>query len=299
MRPMKLSSGRDSKDANILLESRKLIVNEAMRNQNYSIGDLLKNNTSLMVRDYGGYAGLKTVSSRGLSSENTLVLFNEARINDLRTGSFDFSSLGTQSVDFIEVYKSSEIENPRPAPGGVVKLYSGNLSGENSANLGVRFGSNSLKSLFAQYKASFSGISGALNFERSYSTNDYNYGFEAKEFSRNNAFFSKTFISGDFQWRLNKWKFKIYSHFSTLNNGIPGFVVTNNNSTSSALTKTNSFLSIANIENKLSEELTYRSTLTYQNQKHSLTDPLGQLFIVPFKAECRSSGSRNFSKSFP
>ena len=71
---------------------------------NYSkVGDLLRKKTLLFIRDYGG---LQTVSSRGMSAENTLVLFNEAKVNDLRTGAFDFSSLPASVIEEAKYIKN-------------------------------------------------------------------------------------------------------------------------------------------------------------------------------------------------
>ncbi|MCK5457080.1 MAG: TonB-dependent receptor plug domain-containing protein, partial [Melioribacteraceae bacterium] len=99
------------KDYENSIISEKIELNQYEQNRFASTAEILKSQTSLLVRDYGGEASTKTISSRGMSSENTLVLFNEARVNDLRTGTFDFSLIDLFAIDKIEYVKNNSADN--------------------------------------------------------------------------------------------------------------------------------------------------------------------------------------------
>ncbi|MCF6269377.1 MAG: TonB-dependent receptor plug domain-containing protein [Melioribacteraceae bacterium] len=231
----------------------------------------------MLVRDYGGETSAKTVSSRGMSSENTLILFNEARVNDLRTGSFDFSTLELYAIDKIEYVKNNSADNI--SAGGVLKITSGNLDNQNSVNIGGMVNSNLTQKYFGSISYSKNNFSFGSNYIRSYSPNEYNYIFEGEKLKRKNAQYSKTFVNADVKWSSTDFVLKFYTHYSHLSSGLPGFVVTNNTASSKALNLTNSWLSIANVNYSISNNLVFVSTLSYHNQFLEMEDPQNQLLI--------------------
>lgn len=257
--------------------SEKIELDNIEKIKYTSTAEVLKSKTSLLVRDYGGEASTKTVSARGMSSENTLILFNEARVNDLRTGTFDFSTLDLFAIDKIEYIKNNSAENI--TAGGVLKITSGNTDNKNSATIGTMFNSNSTEKYYGSINYSKNNFSFGSNYIRSYSPNEYNYIFEGEELKRKNAQYSKTFINGDVKWSSNNFVIKFYTHYSHLLNGLPGYVVTNNTASSKAITLTNSWLNIANINYSISKKLTFASTLSYHNQYLKMEDPEHRLLL--------------------
>ena len=242
-----------------------------------STAEILKSKTSLLIRDYGGEGSTKTASSRGMSSENTLVLFNEARVNDLRTGTFDLSLLDLFTIDKIEYVKNSLSDNI--SAGGVLKITSENLRNQNSAVFGAMFNNNSTKKYYGSLNYSNNGFSIGTNYIRSYSPNEFKYKFEGEEYERENAQYSKTFLNGDIKWSNRRLVVKFYIHYSHLLNGLPGYVVSNNYSSSKASNLTNSWLSIGNIDYTISKTLNFTTTLSYHNQFLNMEDPQNQLLI--------------------
>jgi vitamin B12 transporter len=240
-----------------------------------SIGDVLKKQTLLFVKDYGG---LQTISFRGMSAENTLVLFNEARVNDLQTGTFDFSILPLNGLDKAEFVKNST--SGFLTSGGIVKLFSGNSKGENNSAFGLAFNSNSTQGYFASVKKAGNKYSFSINANRSFSSNKYAYFFEGKKHFRENAFFSKSFLSGEAEWKNQNAVVKFYSHYSHLLNGLPGFIVSNNLASSKASSESNSFLGVASSDFQLSRHGTLKSVLSFNSQSLTLNDPEGQLFYT-------------------
>ncbi len=240
-----------------------------------TIGDFLKKGTLLFVKDYGS---LQTVSFRGMSAENTLVLFNEARVNDLRTGTFNFADISAGSLGKIEYVKNST--SGFLTAGGVVKIYSGNETAKDFAVFGVGYNSNAAQNYFASVKKSSGSFSFSLNVRRAFSSNEYGYLFEGKEYSRKNAFFSKSFANAQLEWRSRKFVLKFYSHYSHLLSGLPGFVVTNNQASSKSSSLSNSFLNIFNLFVKLSRNSSLKTTASFNFQDLKINDPAGELFYL-------------------
>ncbi len=269
-------------------------VNDEKSSQYSGVSELLKTGTTLFIKDYGGYAGLKTVSSRGMSSENTVVFFNEARVNDLRTGTFNFAEVDSRFINQIEYSKNDEFG--MQSAGGKIALSSGNDNNENTITIGANYNSNNIKSYFASLKRAANKISYSINLNRVVSPNHYNYNFDGNNLQRSNADFSKSFVSGDLKWKSDKLIIKFYTHYSHLLNGLPGFVVTNNFSFSKASNLTNSSLSIININYALSNKLFYSSNISYHNQLVKLIDPQNQL-LIDRKSQSSTFGDFGFTNN--
>lgn len=81
----------------------------------------------MFVRDYGGVGGLKTVSMRGGSSAQSLVLLDGARLSNAQNGTFDLALLPARFVRELRVIR-----------GGVSALYGANaMTGVLDIGLGV------------------------------------------------------------------------------------------------------------------------------------------------------------------
>ncbi len=240
-----------------------------------TVGDALKKQTLLFVKDYGG---LQTVSFRGLSAENTLVLFNEARVNDLQTGTFDFSTFATSSVERIEYLKNST--QGILTAGGVIKIFTDTGAKENLTVLGLGFNSTLSQNYFATVKRRVNKFNFIVSANRSYSPNGYEYYFEGQKHRRQNAFYSKSFLSGELQWQSKYFLLKYYVHYSHLLNGLPGFVVSNNYASEKASSLSDSFLNIVNALFKLTNRSSVKSVLSVNSQSLTLKDPAGSLFFV-------------------
>lgn len=252
-----------------------------------SVGDYLKNQTSLYVKDYGGAGGQKSVSSRGMSSENTMVLFNEARVNDLRTGIFDFNSVDINSIDKVVYLKSFDYDTPFSTPGGVIKLSTDAYIDSSRLALHVKINSDDLKSFGFTASTGMAGLLIRINGERCWSANNYRYIFEGNEHNRENSWLSKTFISGDVIKNGSNYSAKLYSNYSFFNSGIPGFVATNNLASSRAANKTVSTLNILNGEYYINENYSVAGNINYNYQTLVIDDPDGVIFYSNTKKESR------------
>ena len=255
---------------NSLLKKEIINLDEETKLINNNPVDVLESSSSIFVKDYGGRGALKTVSARGLSSENTIILFNEAKVNDISTGGFDFSKLSSVSIDKIEYLKSSSED--LTSAGGIVSLFSGNYDRTNAKSLGIKYGSENYQSLFASINHTLSQFSFQLKGERSYSSNNFLYNFDGKELTRHNAQFNKSFVSLNVNYLGKENVIRFYFHYSYVNNGIPGYVVTNNYNSSNAVNRSESFLPIINYTKTLSDNFYFESSLHTQIQSLVLFD---------------------------
>ncbi len=258
----------DVSDINIKIEER------GVYNQ---VADLLKTRSPLFIKDYGGYSGLKTISFRGMSSENTLVLFNEARVNDLRSGAFDFAGVGINAVDKMTFYETEF--NGEISSGGALNLTAGTLPNKNNLNLGISYSSLNSQSFFGNGGYKNGALSAVFNFERSFSPNEFPFKFEGESLRRANADYQKTFFGGALIYTTEKYYAKVYSHYSYFQNGLPGFVVTNNVNSSLAETFSKTFLTTANFVAELSKRTEYKAVASFTEQTIGITDTTNELLI--------------------
>lgn len=83
----------------------------------FSITDILLRSPGLQIGDYGGYAGIKTVSLRGLGSAHTSIYLDGVRLSNLQSGQGDLGMLNTDNIDQAVVdYAGNSIvfNTPRP-----------------------------------------------------------------------------------------------------------------------------------------------------------------------------------------
>ncbi len=261
---------------NIYSAQEKVITGDSESFRFETPGELIAQRSSLTLKDYGS-GSLKLISARGMAPENTIVLFNEARVNDLRTGAFNFASLSPLSADRIEINRSDENNLLNPA-GGIVRLYSENSGSANRIRGGYKSGPSGGSSFYASSDLSRGNIAGRATFERTWSSNHFKYQFEGERLERENSWFSKTFAGGGIDFKSEKHLLKLYSHYSFFENGIPGFVVSNNTASSRSSGKSEALLFIVNSFYEISNRAILKNTINYSFQEYSVYDPAGKIF---------------------
>ncbi|HNW59689.1 MAG TPA: TonB-dependent receptor plug domain-containing protein [bacterium] len=85
--------------------------------------EALQSTQGITIKDYGGLAGMKTVSLRGSSSEQVLVLLDGQRINNPQTGQVDLGQIPLEGIKQIEVVRGGNSAlYGADAVGGVINL---------------------------------------------------------------------------------------------------------------------------------------------------------------------------------
>ncbi|MCK4812936.1 MAG: TonB-dependent receptor [Candidatus Marinimicrobia bacterium] len=101
------------------LITRELIDDAAAQN----VAELLRSVPSLQIKDYGGIGNMKTISLRGASAAQVLVLKDGQRINNPQNGEVDLALISTEHIERIEIVRggSSAIYGAE-ALGGVLHI---------------------------------------------------------------------------------------------------------------------------------------------------------------------------------
>lgn len=242
-----------------------------------TIGDLLKTSSSIFIRDYGA-GSPQTISYRGLGAENSIILFNDAAVSDLRTGIFDFSTFSSNDADVI-TFSTDDFHSAILSPGGVMNIHSA-LAENDRANISVKIGSHSAKSLFLSCGKKINNFFVKGIFSRNYSSNNFNYIFEGKEFARANSDYSNSFAALSAGFKDDTKFIRFYSHFHKYNNGIPGFVVTNNPASSVARSYSTTHLGVINYNQILSSRMNWENVFAYSNNSFKIADPSGVVIYL-------------------
>src|SRR5580698_3393477 len=84
-----------------------------------SIADAAKYFSGVLIKDYGGIGGLKTISVRSLGALNTSLLYDGIPVADAQTGQIDLSKFSSTFVQSIELSEANPQQILLPA-----RLYS-------------------------------------------------------------------------------------------------------------------------------------------------------------------------------
>ncbi|GAB6137057.1 TonB-dependent receptor plug domain-containing protein [Halanaerobaculum tunisiense] len=108
----------------------------------HNVADLLRDVSSVNIGDHGGPAGQKTISIRGSSSSQVLVLIDSQPINSRQNGQVDLGRLPIDQIEKIEVLKgpASSLYGAN-ALGGVVNITTKSGSQQPVTNVEATFGS--------------------------------------------------------------------------------------------------------------------------------------------------------------
>jgi len=109
---------------------------------------------------------------------------------------------------------------------------------------------------------------------------------------RTNSHFNKTFVDGNIFANSEWLKINAYGMYSYFNSGIPGFVVTNNYSSSRAANLSRSYLGVLKADFILSDEFTFITVNNYNKQDLKISDPDG---VVIYNSESKESNLYDFT----
>jgi len=109
------------------------IINLNKKNINLSLGEILKNKSSISISQSGGIAGMNQLRMRGGEANHVLVLIDGIEANDPASGSeYDFSHLYSYNFENIEILRGSYSNVHGPdAISGVINIKTKNKSGAN------------------------------------------------------------------------------------------------------------------------------------------------------------------------
>lgn len=181
----------------------------------FSVSETLQCSPALHVGDNGGFAGLKTVSLRGLGSAHTAVYIDGVRVGNVQSGQSDLGMLGTDMFSFAVVdyaQNSISFNTVRPSfdrmpVGGSVRMTMGSFGTYlPSARLDFRLSENMSLSANAAYVSS---------------KGDYVYGNGLR---RANNDIRQVRAGVDLFGELNEGDYHVKAYYNDARRGTPGSV---------------------------------------------------------------------------
>ena len=204
-----------------------------------SVADAAKYFSGVVIKDYGGIGGLKTVSVRSLGANHTAVMYDGIVIGDAQGGQIDLGRLSLDNIQSIQLYSNQPADILIPArsyaSASVLALSSLlNNNKERSVTLKLKAGSFGFFNPAFSYKSPVGkNMMQALSAE--YQSADGSYHFIDYETGRgrskrNNAGIKAYRIEYDAAYFIsdsNRIKLKLYYYHSK--RGLPGAVILYNN----------------------------------------------------------------------
>lgn len=236
-----------------------------------TLADIISRNFGLFVKDYGGSGSLKQISFRGMSPENSLVLFNGVRVNDIRTGGFDLSGIFPGELRTAE-FSTSAAADGEISAGGVLKI---DTRGRNDYSFisTEKMDDAGMVSISGSGNYSSGNFYGGIAAERMWSPNRFDYEFDGAKLQRENAHFNRSFASLSLGYISKDFVVDFYANYGFYKAGVPGFVVSNNASSSGATNTTEGTLNILRFATSFNEKSGIESSIGYSNQLLNFDDP--------------------------
>jgi outer membrane receptor for Fe3+-dicitrate len=134
-----------------IISARDLRVNNVQ-----NIGEALQRVPGVSIRNYGGFGDMKTISIRGSSSGQVLILLDGQRLNNAQSGEVDLSTIPLEGVERIEVVRgSASAIYGADAVGGVINIITKSGSVEDTRI--IESGGSLLGGSFGSYGVSLNG----------------------------------------------------------------------------------------------------------------------------------------------
>ncbi len=256
---------------------------DIQQSNSLTVADAVKFFPGVLVRDYGGIGGLKTISVRSLGANHTGVLYDGMIMGDARAGLIDLGRISTENLDYIRLYQSGGTDALLPA-----RSYA-------SANLLVMATSTSfLKDASETWFSFKAGSFGLINpsagfafnindraslfvngeYQRAHGGYNYKNYFNSGRSERKNGDVNQGRLELDLPVRLadsSLLKAKVYYHEAR--RGLPGSVVLYNETANEWLDNTHLFAQI-NWRKRLSAKwnLSLGAKSMFDRQKYSDPD---------------------------
>ena len=94
----------------------QILTGEALEGLNgIQVADAVKHFSGVMVKDYGGIGGLKTVSVRSLGANHTAVSYDGIAVSDAQNGQIDISRFSLDNVDMVSLSNGQSDQIFQPA----------------------------------------------------------------------------------------------------------------------------------------------------------------------------------------
>src|ERR1700712_391948 len=93
-----------------LVPSQQISSADFINYNAYNVADAVRSFAGVILKDYGGIGGLKTISVRGLGANHTAVLYDGVQLNDAENGQVDLGKFNLNNVQEITLYNGQPPE---------------------------------------------------------------------------------------------------------------------------------------------------------------------------------------------
>lgn len=248
-----------------------------------SVADAVKHLAGVIVKDYGGIGGLKTIDVRSIGATHTGLLYDGVAVSSAQAGLIDFGKFSLDNIQQIALQNSGPSDVLSTARAFsyssllVLKTTSGadNRFSENRLNVKLQKGSFGYisPSVFVQKKFRDNFMA---TINATYQKAESDYPFTSYENSRNkqtrtNSDVRSFRIETDVAWHLKETdKFNFKSYFYDSKRGLPGAIYS---TTGSQRLNDREFFLQATWKSKLSKRNELLISTKYQNDKTFYLDP--------------------------
>jgi outer membrane cobalamin receptor len=203
-----------------------------------SVADAVKYFSGVVVKDYGGIGGLKTISVRSLGANHTGIIYDGIMVSDAQGGQIDLGRFSLDNIESVQLFSNGPVDILLPArsysSASVIALVSStsNSTDRPKNDLTVKFkaGSFGFINPAISYKTKLGNkFSTSLNAEYQIAKSDYtfrDYETGRSKHTRNNSDIKTYRLEYDAAYTVNdsnQLKFKAYYYNSK--RGLPGAVI--------------------------------------------------------------------------
>lgn len=250
-----------------------------------SVADVTRFFSGVLLKDYGGLGGLKTISVRSLGAGYTGVMYDGVLLSDVQAGQIDLGKISTSNIESVTLYNGQPLSLLMPAKsfasGAVLDLQTitaNNITAKNkwSGNVALKAGSFNFfnPSLTIRYKKAnfvqaFSGDWQSAKGDYPYKA----YELDGTKKTRTNGDISSLRLeyNAGCQWNgNNNIQFKAY-HYNS-NRGLPGAVTLYTVGGKERLSDKNSFAQ-AIFTRSISSKSKFMLLMKYAHQYNFYKDP--------------------------
>lgn len=257
--------------------------------------EVLARAAGVNVRDFGGLGRLSTVSIRGASAEQVVVLVDGVRVNPASGGGVDLSSIPPAHIERIEVIRGGDSAFFGDAAiGGVVNIVTKRAKGETTTSGSLSYGSfNTLQTSAARsqgferasYLASATYFHSDGNFGfRNNNGTEFNDADDFDDIRKNNeadnrgALMKANFVPG------NHIEIGAQNEFYSSERGVPGLVTFPSPNVHEEELRNTATLTLA-IADLPVNRLSWRTRVSYPYREDTYKDPRGEQTGVPQRTE--------------
>ena len=251
-----------------------------------NIADAAKYFSGVLIKDYGGVGGLKTISVRSLGGLNTGLVYDGINIADAQTGQVDLSKFSATFVQSLELDQANPQQIPIPAriysSAAILSFTSNSFNTTNFSKTkwmaGINAGSFGLWQPYAGiYLPAGKNMVVSANVQATWAKGDYPYPIENGMFSQK-AYRTNSDIKA-FQGEINvvnrfsdssTLQTKVWGYLSE--RGLPGSIIFFNDISVQRLEDKNFFIQSRYLK-KLSETTTLLASAKYSSLFTKYTDP--------------------------